>query len=321
MAKAPLPFDDWPSSYGPHLNYTPSGGWQGESSRPETLVKTHCCFCGQQCGIQLKVRDNRVVGFEPWEEFPFNRGMLCPKGVKRYLQGNHPDRLLDPLLRTDRGFRHRGLGRSARFHRAPPARAAGKVRPRFGRGLRRRVAHHREGVPDGQVRARGAGNPAHRLQRPPLHGVGRHGLQRRAGRGPRAQPLERYRLRGSHHGDRRQYRRVRSHHHRLHLARPRQGRQADRGRPALHSHRAQCRPVSARASRNRPRAADGHAARDRPRRPHRWRFHRGAHHGIREDRGIGGTLESAPRRRSERVWLRKPSSGRRIGSANRAAPC
>ncbi|MGB7099422.1 MAG: molybdopterin-dependent oxidoreductase, partial [Xanthobacteraceae bacterium] len=71
----------------------------------EKLVKTHCCFCGQQCGIQLKVRDNRVIGFEPWEEFPFNRGMLCPKGVKRYLQGNHPDRLLTPLMRGEQGFR------------------------------------------------------------------------------------------------------------------------------------------------------------------------------------------------------------------------
>src|ERR1035437_5185040 len=31
--------------------------------------------------------------------------MLCPKGVKRYLQGNHPDRLLSPLLRSEQGFR------------------------------------------------------------------------------------------------------------------------------------------------------------------------------------------------------------------------
>jgi assimilatory nitrate reductase catalytic subunit len=68
-------------------------------------VKTHCCFCGQQCGIQLRVRGNEVVGFEPWEEFPFNRGMLCPKGVKRYLQGSHPDRLLEPMIRTEAGFR------------------------------------------------------------------------------------------------------------------------------------------------------------------------------------------------------------------------
>jgi assimilatory nitrate reductase catalytic subunit len=66
---------------------------------PDRLVKTHCCFCGQQCGIQLKVKGNEVIGFEPWEEFPFNRGMLCPKGVKRYLQGSHPDRLLHAYRR------------------------------------------------------------------------------------------------------------------------------------------------------------------------------------------------------------------------------
>jgi assimilatory nitrate reductase catalytic subunit len=69
------------------------------SAEPERLVKTHCCFCGQQCGVQLKVRHNEVIGFEPWEEFPFNRGMLCPKGVKRYLQGAHPDRLTTAFRR------------------------------------------------------------------------------------------------------------------------------------------------------------------------------------------------------------------------------
>src|SRR5437867_2401869 len=31
--------------------------------------------------------------------------MLCPKRVKRYLQGSHPERLLDPLMRTAEGFR------------------------------------------------------------------------------------------------------------------------------------------------------------------------------------------------------------------------
>lgn len=54
-----------------------------------------------QCGIQLLVKNNKVVGFEPWMEFPFNEGRLCPKGVQRYLQDNHPDRLLDPLERVE----------------------------------------------------------------------------------------------------------------------------------------------------------------------------------------------------------------------------
>ncbi len=90
--------------YGPTLNHAPAGGWEGRGEH-DRLVKTHCCFCGVQCGVQLKVKGNAVVGFEPWEEFPVNRGMLCPKGVKRYLQGSHPDRLLAPLIRTESGFR------------------------------------------------------------------------------------------------------------------------------------------------------------------------------------------------------------------------
>src|SRR5881409_2052213 len=88
--------------FGPHLNYEPAGGWQEQE--PDRLVKTHCCFCGVQCGIQLKVKENTVIGFEPWEDFPVNRGMLCPKGVKRYLQGSHQDRLLTPLIRGADGF-------------------------------------------------------------------------------------------------------------------------------------------------------------------------------------------------------------------------
>ena len=116
MAKAPVSEEILKEKFGPHLNYVPHGGWKDESSHPaEKLVKTHCCFCGQQCGIQLKVRENRVIGFEPWEEFPFNRGMLCPKGVKRYLQGNHPDRLLSPLMRSEKGFRPAGWDEALSF--------------------------------------------------------------------------------------------------------------------------------------------------------------------------------------------------------------
>ena len=103
MAKPPQSLESLIEQYGPHLKYEPSGG--GQQPSPEKLVKTHCCFCGQQCDIQLTVRNNEVVGFEPWEEFPFNRGRLCPKGVKRYLQSGHPDRLLNPLIREDQRFR------------------------------------------------------------------------------------------------------------------------------------------------------------------------------------------------------------------------
>ncbi|MDE2126858.1 MAG: molybdopterin oxidoreductase family protein [Armatimonadetes bacterium] len=103
MARPPLSLHQLEAKYGPHPKRQPYGGWQ-DTDPPEKLVATHCCFCGQQCGIQLKVRGNRVVGFEPREDFPFNRGKLCPKGVKRYMQNEHPDRLHHPLKRTDSGF-------------------------------------------------------------------------------------------------------------------------------------------------------------------------------------------------------------------------
>ena len=130
MAKAPRSVDAVMARYGPHPQYTPPGGWEDESRNPaDKLVKTHCCFCGQQCGIQLKVRDNRVIGFEPWEDFPFNRGMLCPKGVKRYLQGSHPDRLLDPLMRTDEGFRTASWSEALDF----TARRLREIQEKYGR--------------------------------------------------------------------------------------------------------------------------------------------------------------------------------------------
>jgi assimilatory nitrate reductase catalytic subunit len=101
MATLPAPEGTLVDVYGPHLNHvTP-----GPQEPPDRLVKTHCCFCGVQCGIQLKVKNDRVVGFEPWEDFPVNQGKLCPKGVARYLQNNHPDRLLAPLIRIAGGFR------------------------------------------------------------------------------------------------------------------------------------------------------------------------------------------------------------------------
>src|SRR5207237_5324480 len=98
MATLPKEQDTLIDAYGPHLNRM-EGLRLDTGVQPDKIVNTHCCFCGQQCGIQLKVKNNAVIGFEPWYDFPFNKGMLCPKGVKRYLQGSHPDRLLTAFRR------------------------------------------------------------------------------------------------------------------------------------------------------------------------------------------------------------------------------
>lgn len=129
MATQPAELLQMIDRYGPHRSYAQHG--LGDAAEPDKLVKTHCCFCGQQCGIQLKVKDNRVIGFEPWEEFPFNRGMLCPKGVKRYLQGSHPDRLLTALTRDPSapgGFRPMDYGEAI----AKVAQAIGRIQSEHG---------------------------------------------------------------------------------------------------------------------------------------------------------------------------------------------
>jgi assimilatory nitrate reductase catalytic subunit len=98
MAYRPVATLDIIQHFGPHRNDA-HGALLATAVEPDRVVKTHCCFCGMQCGIQLKVKDERLIGFEPWMEFPSNKGTLCPKGVKRYLQSDHPDRLLHAYQR------------------------------------------------------------------------------------------------------------------------------------------------------------------------------------------------------------------------------
>ena len=93
MATIPVNTIELIERFGPHLARS-KGARLDSGVEPDKTVKTHCCFCGQQCGIELLVKHTEVIGFEPWMDFPFNQGKLCPKGVKRYLQGSHPDRLL-----------------------------------------------------------------------------------------------------------------------------------------------------------------------------------------------------------------------------------
>jgi assimilatory nitrate reductase catalytic subunit len=80
----------------------PAIGWETPAPAGSRLVPTHCCYCGVQCGMYLKVDPaGRVFGMEP-RDHEINRMKLCPKGVTAYQQVNHPDRLLFPLVRDRR---------------------------------------------------------------------------------------------------------------------------------------------------------------------------------------------------------------------------
>ncbi|MFG2194405.1 molybdopterin oxidoreductase family protein [Streptomyces sp. NPDC048639] len=68
----------------------------------ETRVPTHCCYCGVQCGLYLRVdRRGTVFGVEP-RDHDINRKRLCSKGIDAYQQLGHADRLTTPLIRGTR---------------------------------------------------------------------------------------------------------------------------------------------------------------------------------------------------------------------------
>ncbi|HZS75977.1 MAG TPA: formate dehydrogenase subunit alpha [Ktedonobacteraceae bacterium] len=89
-----------PETFDFHTGDTRPGRWQSDITI-DRYVPTHCCYCGVQCGMYLKVSDGKVVGVEPRADFPLNHGMLCPKGGTAYQTVNHPDRLLYPLMRRN----------------------------------------------------------------------------------------------------------------------------------------------------------------------------------------------------------------------------
>ena len=149
--------------FGPHLSASVREGL-APGAPPDKVVKTHCCFCGQQCGIQLLVQGNSVVGFEPWMEFPFNQGKLCPKGVKRYLQGAHPDRLLHALERDPAapgGFRPVAYDAAVARVASEIERIQSQYGPAAMACSERRQPDHREGLSHGQVCARLPAHAAH----------------------------------------------------------------------------------------------------------------------------------------------------------------
>ncbi len=172
-----------------------------------------------------------VVGFEPWYDFPFNEGKLCPKGVKRYLQGGHPDRLLHPMERDETapgGFRQHHLGSGAGPCRVRDPTNTGRVRRRRVRDVVGCVADEREELPRRQVRPPRVAHRQPGLQRPLSAWCRPAPATRRRSASIVHQPVERHPARRRGVGCRLERRRDVPDHDELHLAGPRPWRQAHR---------------------------------------------------------------------------------------------
>ena len=67
-------------------------------------VRTHCPFCALNCGLDLEVTNEQIVGMSTWREAPLTKGALCVKGRLAHEQVHHPERLTRPLIRQGGDF-------------------------------------------------------------------------------------------------------------------------------------------------------------------------------------------------------------------------
>jgi anaerobic selenocysteine-containing dehydrogenase len=69
--------------------------------QPERWVQSACVLCSNGCGLDIGIKDGRIVGVRGRAEDRVNRGRLGPKGLYGWQANNSPDRLTRPLVRRD----------------------------------------------------------------------------------------------------------------------------------------------------------------------------------------------------------------------------
>ncbi len=79
-------------------------GFTAERKHADTWVNSTCGYCSVGCGMQLGVRDGRVVSVRGNPDHPVNRGKLCPKGLAEHYTIEAEGRARYPLLRRKDAF-------------------------------------------------------------------------------------------------------------------------------------------------------------------------------------------------------------------------
>jgi anaerobic selenocysteine-containing dehydrogenase len=75
------------------------------SASGEKIVKTDCAMCYQSCGINVYVKNGKIVKVEGMPEHPLNQGEICPRArvIPSFVYS--PDRLKYPMEREGDGWR------------------------------------------------------------------------------------------------------------------------------------------------------------------------------------------------------------------------
>ncbi len=69
------------------------------STVADSWVQSACVLCSNGCGLEIGVKDGRIVGVRGRADDHINRGRLGPKGLHGWEANNSADRLTTPLIR------------------------------------------------------------------------------------------------------------------------------------------------------------------------------------------------------------------------------
>ncbi|WP_254245000.1 molybdopterin-dependent oxidoreductase [Hymenobacter sp. BRD67] len=90
--------------WGPRTGYT--GHWpvrvdEQTTETPDHWVQSACVLCSNGCGMDIGVKDGRIVGVRGRAVDRINHGRLGPKGLNGWVANHSPDRLTKPQIRRN----------------------------------------------------------------------------------------------------------------------------------------------------------------------------------------------------------------------------
>ena len=86
----------------PYIGNWPVREDQRTEAEPDQWVQSACVLCSNGCGLDIGVKDGRIVGVRGRSVDAVNHGRLGPKGLHGWVANNSKDRLTKPLIRKDR---------------------------------------------------------------------------------------------------------------------------------------------------------------------------------------------------------------------------
>src|SRR5437660_764407 len=90
--------------WGERTPYHGEGQWRARvdervTEPPDRWVQSCCVLCTNGCGLDIAVKNGRIVGVRGRADDRVSRGRLGPKGLHAWEANNSADRLTRPLVR------------------------------------------------------------------------------------------------------------------------------------------------------------------------------------------------------------------------------